>query len=310
MKAVASGQWLVARHVSRGRMVIRLDFLALSLVVLWAAVNASPANARSNRRPAFDVASVKPVAADAKEEYQYRFEPGGRLVIRHFRVRDMILVAWHLRDFEVEGGPAWISQQGKYYDIDAEAAGNPTIDQMRVMLQSLLEDRFHLVAHLQSKVRPYFALRRNGSPGKDLALTKPGACTHLADYGARAPLPVAPAGATPFCGFKARLVKWEGGGTAMRFEWHGMPIANVARVLGTELYREVNDETGLGGDFDVALEFRPDNFSGGRPAPGVAESTAPSIFTAVQEQLGLKLVAAKGPVEVLAIYHADEPTAN
>jgi uncharacterized protein (TIGR03435 family) len=287
---------------------LRLRAAAL-LVALTPFVNAAVAYGQSNKRLVFDVASVKRVAPNAKEEYEYRFEPGGKLIIRNFRVIDLIIIAWHLRAFEIEG-PAWISRQGTYYDIDAEAAGNPTIDQMRVMLRSLLEDRFHLVAHLQSNSGPYFALRRGGPLGSGLTPTRPGACMHLADYGARAPLPVAPAGATPFCGFKARLVKWEGGGTATRFEWQGMPIANVARVLGTQLDREVNDDTGLSGDFDVRLEFRPDNFSGGSAAPGLAESTAPSIFAAVQEELGLKLVAEKGPVEVLAIDHVEQPTAN
>jgi uncharacterized protein (TIGR03435 family) len=266
--------------------------------------------AQSKQRLVFDAASVKPVPADAKEEYQYRFEPGGRLVIRHFRVIDLIISAWHLRNFEIEGGPAWISQQGMYYDIDAEAAGNPADDQMRLMLQSLLEDRFHLAAHMQSKVEPYFALRRNGPVGSGVTPTKPGSCAPVADYGAQAPLPVAPAGATPFCGFKARLEKWEGGGTAMRFEWHGLPIANVERVLGTELDREVNDDTGLSGNYDVTLEFRPDTFSAVSAAPGLAESTAPSIFAAVQLQLGLKLVAEKGPVEALVIDHIEKPTPN
>jgi uncharacterized protein (TIGR03435 family) len=81
-------------------------------------------------------------------------------------------------------------------------------------------------------------------------------------------------------------------------------------VLGTELSREVNDEAGLSGDFDVTLEFRPDNFSAGSAAPGLAGSTAPSIFAAVQEELGLRLVAEKAPVQVLAIDHAEQPTAN
>lgn len=163
---------------------MRMCFATVAAVLVC---QSAVAQKKANQRLAFDVASVKPVAADAKEEYQYRFEPGGRLLIRDFRVIDLIIIAWHLRAFEIEG-PEWISQQGAYYDIDAEASGNPTVDQMRVMLQSLLEDRFHLVAHLQSKIGPYFALRRDGSPGKGLAPTKPGACAHLVDYGARAPL--------------------------------------------------------------------------------------------------------------------------
>jgi uncharacterized protein (TIGR03435 family) len=92
-----------------------------SLVVLAMGSGLIRAPEKASQRLAFDVASVKPVTGDSKEEYQYRFEPGGRLVIRHFRVRDMILVASHLRDFEIEGGPAWISQQGIYYDVDAQS---------------------------------------------------------------------------------------------------------------------------------------------------------------------------------------------
>jgi uncharacterized protein (TIGR03435 family) len=268
------------------------------------------AAAQSNARLAFDVASVKPTPPEGGGSYQYQFAPGGRLIIRHFRLRDLILVAWHVRDFEVEGGPEWIDKQTMTYDIDAEAAGNPTNDQMRLMLRSLLADRFRLVAHIESKVKPHYALQRNGSLGSALKPTKEGSCTPLADYGAQAPLPVAPVGATPFCGFKAHLAKLDGGGSAMVLEWQGMPIASVARTLGTELYRQVTDETNLSGNFDVRLEFRPDNFAGGSAAPGAAESTAPSIFAAVQEQLGLKLDAEKGPVEVLVIDHADPPSPN
>lgn len=294
-------------------MVLRLPTLVFSILALWASLNgtAATAQAKASRGPTFDVASVKQVAADAKEDYEYRFEPGGRLTIRHFRVRDLILVAWRLRDFEIEGGPDWISRQGTYFDIDAEAAGNPTTEQMRLMLRSLLADRFRLATHVDRRIQPYFVLRRNGPLGSGLTPMKLGSCAPPADYGEQVPLPVAPAGATPFCGFKARLVKWEGGGTAMHLEWDGMPIGRVARTLGTELYREVNDETALSGNYDVTLEFRPDNFSGkSAPAPGAAESTAPSIFAAVQQQLGLKLVSMKGPVDVLVIDHVEMPSAN
>lgn len=301
------------KAVEAMRRTILAGTCAAALAAAFVAVSCGSAGAQGNAngRPTFDVASVKQVPlGDNSDVYQYKFEPGGRLLIRHFRVKDLILVAWHLRDFEIKGGPEWIDEQRLYYDIDAEAAGNPTDDQMRVMLRSLLENRFHLIAHMESQDKPHFVLRRAGQLGSGLTPTKPGSCAPLADYGAQAPLPIAPAGAPPFCGFKARLVKLEGGGTAERFEWHGMPVANVARVLGTELGRQINDETGLSGSYDVALEFRPDNFVGGPAAPGAAESTAPSIFSAVQEQLGLKLVAMMGPVEVLVIDHAEQPTAN
>lgn len=291
--------------------VALISGVALLLAVLSAFVRVpNAAGAQTNGRLAFDVASVKPVPPNADDNYQYKFEPGGRLMLRHFRLKDMVLLAWHVRGFEVEGGPAWMDNLAMSYDVDAESAGNPTDDQMRLMLQTLLSDRFHLAAHLQSEAKPHFALRPSGSTGSGLAPTKPGSCTPLADYGAQAPLPVAPAGATPFCGFKSRLVKLDAGGTAMHFEWHGMPIASVARTLGTQLNRQVDDETGLTGNFDVTLEFRPDNFVGGTPAPGLAESTAPSIFSAVVDELGLKLVASNGPVEVLVIDHAEAPTPN
>jgi uncharacterized protein (TIGR03435 family) len=195
------------------------------------------------------------------------------------------------------------------YDIEAEAADNPTHDQSLLMLQSLLAERFHLVVHHETKELPIFVLRRKGSLGSDLTPTKDGSCIPTAEI--RVVPPAAP-GATPLCGLEDRLIQLQdGGGPARLMHWRGTPISSVARTLGTILYRHVTDETNLSGNYDVQLEYRPENFSGkSTPIPGAADSTAPSIFTAVQDQLGLNLVSQRGPLDVLVIDHAERPSEN
>jgi uncharacterized protein (TIGR03435 family) len=158
------------------------------------------------------------------------------------------------------------------------------------MLQALLTDRFQLKFHRETKELPVYALvlaRRDGKLGPNLTPSKEGSC---ADRN----LPSASQSSGPFCG---------GGGGRGKISGLGMLIGGVADVLSRMLDRTVIDKTLLTGRFDFQVQFTPDD----RQA---SDSQNPSLFTALQEQLGLKLESQKGPVEIFVIDGAQKPTEN
>jgi uncharacterized protein (TIGR03435 family) len=265
------------------------------------------AKAQSAPQPAFEVASIKQTPAGTSGG-GYNFEPGGRTVVRNFTLKNLIMLAWHVQDFQVQSAAGWMDTTR--YDIEAKATGNSSDDQSRLMLQSLLADRVHLAMHRETKELPIFALRRMSSSGRNLTLAKDGSCTPLAAQSATAPSVVSPP--SPPCGATFRLIKsQDNGATTMLVEGRGMAMDLLARTFGTLLGRHVTNETDLNGSFDLRLEYKPEDFS----APPMAaaqstESTAPSFFTALQDQLGLKLETQKGPVEVLVVDHAEMPSPN
>jgi uncharacterized protein (TIGR03435 family) len=190
----------------------------------------------------------------------------------------------------VEGGPAWLKSDR--YEIVAKAAGDASPDMMNgPMLQSLLEDRFKLRLHRETREIPVYALTV-AKGGAKLHPFKEGSCTH--------------------CG---------AGGTmkGSNFQLHGQGVTSdeIAKSLGTGLDRPVIDNTGLAGKFDFELEFAGDQATG--PAfrdPNQVIPAAPdpsagaSVFTAIQEQLGLKLEPTKGPGEFLVIDSVERPSGN
>lgn len=256
---------------------------------------------QSTSRLAFDVASIKQAAQD--ESGGYTFERGGRTVIKKFTLKNLIMVAWHVQEFQVMAPAAWMDSTR--YDIEAKADGNPNNDQSRLMLQSLLLERFHLEVLRESKKLPIFVLRRTGALKAGLTPVKTPQCTPTDED-----FPVDVPGEEPFCRITFRLVKSTENGPSMLVQGTAS-ISAIERLLSTIVERQVTDQTALSGTFDLKLEFRPDDFSGrAKPVPGATNSTAPSIFTAVQEQLGLKLVQTKGPVQILVINHAQQPNPN
>jgi uncharacterized protein (TIGR03435 family) len=184
-----------------------------------------------------------------------------------------------LRPSQVAGAPGWL--ESEHYDINAKAADavslpiDATLVSMRPLLQSLLEDRFRLRAHFETRQLPAYAL----------VLARPGG-----GLGPRF-------GRSSFdCVKEAVKCGYKGGpgrvtGTAITTEVLMQLMANATD-------RVVIDRTGLTGRFDIELEWSPDQTATDRP----------SIFTAVQEQLGLKLESTRGPVEVLVIDHVERPT--
>jgi uncharacterized protein (TIGR03435 family) len=258
-------------------------------------------------RPKFDVASIKPTGS--RGGGMMRAMPGRLIAGAPLRV--LMQAAYDLQPFQIVGGPEWVEWDA--YEVDAKAAGNPDRAQIFAMLQSLLEDRFQLQVHRESRELPVYALAA-GRSGLQLPSPRPENC---ADDAEPQPLPqpgarVQPAGEgprpVPRCG--GVNVTLEPGGARM---WGGtVPMAEFVRVLSRVLGRSVMDRTGFSGLFDVKLDFLPDDTTAGLPPPppgAILDSATPSIFSAVQ-QLGLRLESTKGPVEVLVIDHVERPSAN
>ena len=258
----------------------------------------------------FEVASVKPNGNGGPFPFgRIGLLPGGRFTAVGATVRELIRAAYGLReDAQIAGGPGWVSADR--FDVEAKAPADASIAQAQAMLKSLLADRFKLAVHTESRQLPLYALvtaRSNGKTGE--GLRRSGAeCAPItlpAQLGpAPPPPPPPPAGAPrPLAAL-----------TPMRCGSMLFPGLVSAREITIEQFvirlaafvnRPVIDRTGLTGNFDLDLSYTPDS-----PARGAVAlpSDGPSIFTALQEQLGLKLDSQRGPVDVFVIDRAERPT--
>jgi uncharacterized protein (TIGR03435 family) len=264
---------------------------------------------------AFEVASIKQNTSGAPSSSSST-RPNGTYVGTNVPLRQVILNAYRLRPFQLIGGPDWI--QSDRFDINAKAVDGLTTAQvqaaMPVMIRSLLADRFKLRAHTETREQPIYAVvlaRSDGRLGPQLtrstAECSPGsppqgrAGASGAGSGAAGP---PPPGERPVCGLNTSINNIIG---TMR--GGGRTIAELLPSLGNVLDRVVVDRTGLTGTFDVDLKWSAEALGSGAPNQQ-APADAPSIFTALQEQLGLKLESTRGPVEVLVIDSIEPPTAD
>jgi uncharacterized protein (TIGR03435 family) len=275
--------------------------IALALLVA-----ACGAHCQSTARPKFDVATIKlNTSGDARRQGVSPLA-GGRLRAENAPLRLMIQNAYRVRSFQISGGPGWINSDR--WDIDAKAESDVNPQQTVLMLQTLLEDRFKLAFHRETKDLPVYALvpAKNG-----LKLEPPKEDGCAASDPAGAP----PRPGTLSCG-RAMIMM----GSTAKLEGAKVPMAELVRILSNVLDRTIIDQTGFTGTFDVHLEFTPEGLGGlpGSGAPGVPmpetlpapDASSASIFTVLQEKLGLKLESTKGPVEVLVIDRVEKPTEN
>ena len=246
--------------------------------------------------PVSYVASIKPNnAADARSFSEYY--PGGRLTATAVTVGSLLRIAYRIQPYQLAGAPGWIST--RRYDIAAKAEGSPAPSQ-QVLLRALLKDRFKLAVHDETRELPILALvvaRSDGKLGPRLTASSFDCATYLAG-----PHPFPEPGRTPPCAMRI--------GPGALFG-KAISMAALATSLAPFVSRFAVDKTGLTGGFDVELTWTPDQ---GISAPGVPDappdSSGPSIFAALQDQLGLKLVSQKGPVAVLVVDNLEEPSAN
>jgi bla regulator protein blaR1 len=239
----------------------------------------------SNR---FDVASIKP--ADPKARGISIRPIAGGITITNMQVKELIVLAYRIQLFQISGGPPWMNSD--HYDISAKSENPAKREEILVMLQALLADRFKLSVHRENKELPIYALvlaRKDGKLGPRLVEAKTDNCITVDPN--KAPPPPEPGTPPPLsCG-------------GMRMRPNALTAAsiqvseltqNFSRLLG----RTVIDKTGLAGKYDISMEWAPDEPQSpqapGAPLSPASEPSGPSIFTAIQEQLGLKFEAQKG----------------
>lgn len=184
--------------------------------------------------------------------------------------------------------------ESERFDVAAKADGNASVERMSQMLQALLADRFQLKAHRETRQLPVYVLL-TGKNGTKMPESREGGCFVP---GSDKPPEVVKSGQrpTPCGGFFFERDRLDGGRVYMQ---------QLAGALSNQLRRPVVDKTGLTGTYDVHLRWTPDESQ-----PGDTDSSDPSLFTAIEEQLGLKLESQKGPVETLVIDHAEKPSEN
>jgi uncharacterized protein (TIGR03435 family) len=275
------------------------------LVLLFALSSATlvraQAPAGANRSPAFEVATVKPNKSGTMQANVGMLPDGVNFI--NIPLRGIIQLAFGINQpSKLAGVPDWAVTER--YDINARAAGPVTPEERRLMLQALLADRLKLVTRLEKREVAVLALmlaRADGKLGQNLVESK----------GCIAPRDAAAQGAAP-AGAETRICGPRPGGYG-RLILIGTPMQQFTALLGTMLSRTVVDKTGLTGSYDIDLTFTPEQpLPAGITLPGPApDPNGPSIYTAVREQLGLKLESQRDQEEVLVIDHVErQPSEN
>lgn len=262
------------------------------LIVLTFAVAIAAARPLASQAPAdvprtFEVVSVKRNTS-GRGGWSLNPLPGGRFSAQNIPLRQVVLFAYSLRDFQLANDPAWL--QSLRFDIDARASTDVPLLSMKELVKSLLAERFRFMAHSESRDMPIYALvwlRADRSAGPAL---KPRDCS-------------APQEAVRTVGAGCGGVIRDSG----RITGSGVPMVMLANSLSSVLNKVVTDKTGLSGTFDFELKWS-DPVDAANQTTGLSD--APALTTAVQEQLGLRLQPDRGPIDVLVVDRVFEPTEN
>jgi uncharacterized protein (TIGR03435 family) len=279
---------------------------AMFLVIAAFALFGQPA-----ARPKFEVASIKP---STEQRFMMVRPLPGRLTATA-PVRLLMQNAYTVQSFQILGGPAWVDSER--FAIEAKADGNASRAQIFLMLQSLLEDRFQLKIHRETRELPVYALvpargglklppPKEGSCVESLTDTIPEPAGGRMQPAVRGQAPLARCGSVGVMAAPP-VARMQGGKVLM---------PEFVRMLSMVLGRPVIDKTGFSGLFDVRLDFLPDEVTPALPPPppdaagASPDSNTPSIVSALPDQLGLRLESTKGPVEVIVIDRVERPSAN
>ncbi len=236
-------------------------------------------------KPSFEVATIKLVENEPKTPRFIKLEGLHRFVVRDYNVKLLIAAAYNMNPKTISGGPAWI--ESDFFDILALTPGqaSPSRQVQMDMLQRLLEERFKLTFHREQKTFSIYALEvAKGGPKLDPTSLGPNDTSNVGPGMVYPQKVVVPA--------------------------HNATMNDLASLLQRAvLDRPVVDMTGLTGRYDFSLEWAPDEsqFGGGLSAAS-ADAPSPPLFTAIQQQLGLKLDPRKGSVAAIVIDDAQHPT--
>jgi bla regulator protein BlaR1 len=249
----------------------------------------------------FEVASIKPNKSN-DHRIMIGIQPGGRFNASNVTVKQLITMAYGIRDYQVSGLPSWA--ESDHYDIAAKPEGGDSSapdaktqqEKMRAMIKDLLADRFGMKTHSETKELPIYALvvAKNGPKMEESKENAPEAADGV------------PRGRG---GQMIRMGRGQLSGQEMRMD---MLVNQLSQILR----RNVVDKTGLTGKYDIKLNWTPDPGEGGMMpgpsdgAPPPSADSGPSIFTAIQEQLGLKLDSQRGPVELVVVDKIERPSEN
>ncbi|HLK48097.1 MAG TPA: TIGR03435 family protein [Bryobacteraceae bacterium] len=277
-------------------------------VGVWIAAGCGLIAQPANGPLTFEVASIRPAAQAGPGPMRMGIQmmPGGGLRANNVSLRVLLTLAYDVRDFQVSGGPPWLGSQ--LYDVQArtgsasdapaspDGIGNMSEEQrktfqeqMRERLRNLLADRFQLMVHHETKEAPIYTLEvaKGGPKFQESKAT----------------------------GRSAGMMRMGRG----ELNGEGVGMDFVVQVLANQVGRAVIDKTGLKGKYDMKLTWTPDGPQGfgpgGGPLPGGVEPPAPdpngpTIFSALQDQLGLKLESGRGPTDMIVIDHVEKASEN
>jgi uncharacterized protein (TIGR03435 family) len=234
--------------------------------------------------PVFDVATIKPNKSGSGRSSSLTTDHG-TYTGENVALRSLLTLAFGVRPDLIFGLPSWTENarfdvSAKVVDSDVKDLAALTREQHRAMLQALLADRFQLKSHMETRTLPVY----------ELVLAKGG-------MKFKESTPAAPGGRSGISTRNNELTASD------------CPIAVFTNVLSDSLHRAVIDKTGLTAKYDFTLKWTRDEDSAAQSADAAADA-GPSIFTALQEQLGLKLQPAKGPVQVLVVDQVEQPSEN
>lgn len=280
----------------RASMLVAVFFSALATAHLLAQTDGTAEKAAAAPQAAsFEVASIKldkSGSGGSHSDFSH-----GRFTATNVRVKSLIeYEAYGITGAQIVGGPGWLNSEA--FDISAKV-DDATFEQMKTLdseqrhqlnqqlFQQLLADRFKLAVHWETKELPVY----------DLVVAKGGPkLTKSKNTGG---------GTSVSSGNSGRMVQMTAKGVTM-----ARLAQTLTQSLSRDLGRMVIDKTGLEGTYDLSLQWTPDDGSAATANASNENSTGASIFTALQEQLGLKLESARGPVNTLVIDHVEQPSEN
>ena len=301
--------------------IVAILFWTIVSASAHAQVTQSPLNQSGRNLPKFDAISIK--LHNGGPNLGLNLGRAGGHVQLTAGLTALMILTYNLHNLSqaqdtIVGMPNWAI--GKAWDIEAEASGNPTIEQRRLMLQSLLADRFKMVAHHETRQLPVYALVviKPGKLGPQLHAAADTACNATASSANdNSPAAIAlqdlqqfPCGriAGGFLTLGDHIEVWGGG--------RKVSMDTFAEGIGGMEYMDhpVVNRTGLTGDFNFTVEWdsRTDteDFSANSARGDESEPVGNTLLEAMRDQLGLKLDLQKGPVDVIVIDHIEEPTPN